>query len=227
MPKKASRLGVVGYANPQKKDHRPPADPSDPLSLPSPARVLLTGGVSSGKSTLIGNLLSKNHPWDHLFLMHANPDAAEWSLVKWTKKFEEFPPHKFWDEYKGKKLGLVIDDVDLMSLSTKGNPSQKSLAKSTVAYCSSHHNLTVFISQQSFTNNVPVQLRRLCSHYIFWTPPNRSDIGYMARGSQMDKKQLEAALSLLQGQHDFIMVENDAMGVKRPRVTLNGIHALM
>ena len=223
MPKKTAPLGVIaGWENPDKAFHHPPANPADPLSLPHPFRIILCSKPNGGKTLLAQTIAARNAPWDKIYLLHGGGNSREWDIVT-HKKLDAFPAHEFWEQEGGvhtRKL-LIVDDVDMLSLSSKGTPSQKSLAKSTFSHCSTHCGLSCIVTCQGITSSIPPNVRRLMSHYAYWPPNNQGDVGYMARAAMIDKHELLSLFRLCQEDHDFLLIENEG-GCGRPRIHLNG-----
>ena len=67
------------------------------------------------------------------------------------------------------RSALILDDVHLHDLSTKGKPSQAELCKVCLSHLSTHHDggLSVFICQQVWTA-VPPGIRKLMSHFALF-----------------------------------------------------------
>ena len=119
---------------------------------------------------------------------------------------------------------LVLDDVHLHDLSTKGSPSESELCNRICGHLSTHHDggLSVFIANQVWTA-VPPSIRKLCSHFALF--PNRiarDSIGHIARGVLMTKQQLEACCDMCTGQYDWLLITNEPDD--RARVRINGVH---
>ena len=83
-----------------------------------------------------------SEPWDNIFLMSPSvesamdPKTGEYRLVN-VQPLTTFPPISFWKEKKGQKNLLILDDVDLTHLSTRGNPGSSCCACSSSASSSS------------------------------------------------------------------------------------------
>ena len=60
---KRSHPGVVGIENPQKTSHADPPEDAHGLCLANPCRVGFVGGVGSGKTTTLLNILARCSEW--------------------------------------------------------------------------------------------------------------------------------------------------------------------
>ena len=127
----ADAKGVIVVPNKEKDDHKTPAADAHGLCLSQPSVVFLCGGTGASKTTSALSLMVRGfelQPWDNIFLMSPSiesamdPKTGEYRLVN-VQPLKVFPPISFWKERKGQKNLLVLDDVDLTHLSTRGNPS--------------------------------------------------------------------------------------------------------
>ena len=120
--------GVIVVPNKEKDDHKTPAADAHGLCLAQPSVVFLCGGTGASKTTTALSLMVRGfelQPWDNIFLMSPSvesamdPKTGEYRLVN-VQALKVFPPISFWKERKNQKNLLVLDDVDLTHLSTRG-----------------------------------------------------------------------------------------------------------
>ena len=219
--------GVIPVENPMKKDHATPPVDAAGLVLANPCRVLLAGGCGAGKSQMILGLLARGamwKPWDHIYLMAPTEDVQkqEYGLVD-TTYLKEFPPLDYFKDRPGRSA-LILDDVHLFELSTKGSPSQKELCNRICGHLSTHHpgGLSIFIANQVWTA-IPPSLRKLMSHIVLF--PNRiarDSIGHIARGCMLTKRELERCCDMCTGDsYASLLITNEPDG--RARVRINGV----
>ena len=218
--------GVIVIPNKMKESHaKPPVDEAG-LCLANPCRVMLIGGCGASKTTVLQSMLARGAmwlPWEHIYLMAPTPDVATGEYPDITTTFlEKFPPLEYFKDRPGRSA-LVLDDVHLHDLSTKGNPSQQELCNRICGHLSTHHNpggLSVFIANQVWTA-VPPSIRKLMSHYVLFPQRiARDSIGHIARGVLMTKRELEACCDMCTGVYDFLLITNEPDG--RARVRING-----
>lgn len=225
---KVPQDGIIVVENPMKSKHaKPDPDTSHGLCIANPARVLVIGGCGASKTTTILNLLARGaewKPWDGgLYLMAPTQDVqkGEYGLVD-TIFLSEFPPLQYFKQRPG-RAALIMDDIHLHELSTKGKPSQAELLERICGHLSTHHDggLSVFIAHQVWTG-VPPKVRKLCSHFILFPQRiARDSIGHIARGVLLEKKTLERCCDMCTGPYDFLLITNEPDG--RARVRRNGI----
>lgn len=134
-------------------------------NFPHPSRIALIGPPSQGKSFVMKHLILHQRPmFRELYVIHGDGDhTTEFNDMEPTMMMEEFPPIDFWDG--AVKTCVIIDDVEFSSLSKEQTARMNKLFR----YGSSHKNITVYVSHQSFFD-LPVLIRKLCTTYILWKP---------------------------------------------------------
>ena len=218
--------GVIVVPNDMKSSHAKPPEDAPGLCLANPCRVMLIGGCGASKTTVCQSMLARGamwKPWEHVYLMAPTKDVqqGEYGLVD-TTFLEDYPPLEYFKGRPGRSA-LILDDVHLHDLSTKGKPSQAELCQRILGHLSTHHDggLSVFICQQVWTA-VPPGIRKLMSHFALF--PNRiarDSIGHIARGVLLTKRQLEACCDMCIEPYDWLLITNEPDG--QARVRLNGI----
>ena len=228
----ADAKGVIVVPNKEKDDHKTPAADAHGLCLSQPSVVFLCGGTGASKTTSALSLMVRGfelQPWDNIFLMSPSvesamdPKTGEYRLVN-VQPLKVFPPIAFWKERKGQKNLLVLDDVDLTHLSTRGNPSQRELCDRTLGYVSTHMNLTVYVMNQTWVGASPF-IRKLCTHFILY--PNRLDrasIPYISKGVMLHKDTLRQLFDACTEPYDFLLITLKPDG--RAMVRINGHRAV-
>ena len=218
--------GCLYLENPQKQDHGLPEEGAHGLALPNPSRAAFLGGVSSGKTCCILNVVAQSHAWrpfdGGIFLMSPNNEAVragEYGIIDDITCLDSWPALAYWETKPGRKC-LIVDDIG-WGLSKRGSPSQFELADRTVGHISSHCSLTIMIAQQTHTM-IPPNIRRLLSHlFLFPKRLDLSTVPQIAKTAMMDAKALRTCLSFCDQPHDFVVVENIIVP-HRSRVRKNG-----
>ena len=152
-----------------------------------------------------------------------DPKTGEYRLVN-VQPLKVFPPIEFWVEKKGQKNLLILDDVDLTHLSTRGDPCQRILCDRTLGYVSTHMNLTVYVMNQTWVGAPPF-VRKLCTHFILY--PNRLDrasIPYISKGVMLHKDTLRQLFDACVEPYDFLLITLKPDG--RAMVRINGHRAV-
>jgi hypothetical protein len=137
-------------------------DRSNLADLPSPFRCICMSSPSSGKTSVLKNLvLHQNPPFERIILFHFDPDTTEYNDID-HEKIQDIPHLDDLKKEKKKTL-VIIEDIDPKSL------SKDSLGRlcRLFGYCSSHYGVSVFYSAQTVTS-VPVAIRRMASHLMVW-----------------------------------------------------------
>ena len=219
--------GVVGIENPQKTSHADPPEDAHGLCLANPCRVGFVGGVGSGKTTTLLNILARCSEWkpfEHIYLMGPtgcveDMKKGEYGLLDVTP-LEHFPNLDYFSARSGRSA-MIIDDRHLADLSKKGNPSQRELADRVCGHLSSHHagGLSIFIAQQTMIA-IPPSMRRLMSHWCLF--PNRIDragVPHIAKSVMLEKSTLGTCMDFCgEEPYAFLLVTNVPDGRARVRV---------
>jgi hypothetical protein len=158
---------------------------SDSANFPHPSRIALIGPPSVGKSFIMKHLLLHQRPmFKELYIIHGDSDCTkEFDDMDPTMMMSDFPPIEFFDG--AVKTLLIIDDVEFHSLSK----DQMSRLNKIVRYVSSHKNVTVYISHQSFFD-LPSLVRKLCNVFIIWKPRSVMELQTIANRVGLSAKAL-------------------------------------
>jgi hypothetical protein len=155
-------------------------------SFPHPTRMALIGPPSAGKSFMMKHLIMHQRPmFRELYIIHGDGDhTTEFDDVDPSMIMTEFPPIAFWD---GKvKTLVIIDDVEFSSLSKEQFARMNKLFR----YGSSHKNITVYVSHQSFFD-LPILVRKLCNVFILWKPRSVMELKTMSNRVGFSAKALD------------------------------------
>ena len=144
-------------------------------NLPHPSRVALIGPPSVGKSFICKHLVLHQRPFfKELYIIHGDADVTtEFDDLEPTMMMSEIPPVEFWDSQL--KTLCIIDDVEYSNLSK----DQMARLNKLVRYVSSHKNVTLYFTHQSFFE-LPNLVRRLCNVFILWKPRSTTELKLIA-----------------------------------------------
>ena len=103
------------------------------LNIPHPFRCYLVGPPSSGKSTLIKNIILRTKPhFKEVLVYHFDPEnSSEWDDIE-AKIIDKLPDPKSLD--RDKKRLLIIEDCNLKNSSVEDRATMNRL----FGYTSSH-----------------------------------------------------------------------------------------
>jgi len=105
-------------------------------------------------------------------------------------------------EELGKTL-IIIDDFDLTKLDTH----QKRNLSMLFRYISSHHNISVMLSYQSFFD-IPTIIRKTCNYFFLWKTNNVDELTIIAKRTGYNKKIFQTIFSrYIKDKHDFVVVD--------------------
>jgi len=147
----------------------------DIANFPHPSRVALIGPPSVGKSFICKHLLMHQKPmFKELYIIHGDADVTtEFDDLEPTMIMADFPPVEFWDA-KVKTL-CIVDDVEYSNLKR----DQLARLHKLVRYVSSHKNVTLYFTHQSFFE-LPNLVRKLCNVFVIWKPRSTTELKLIA-----------------------------------------------
>lgn len=174
---------LIHLPNKDKGFHEEWNDGRDPLNIPHPFRCLLNGLPNMGKTSAIFNILARiDPPFEQAFLVHCDDETKEYDTA--FKRLTGIPPPDFWDAKI--KTVVIIDDVDLKKLP----PDEKSNLNRLLGYCSTHKNLSVFITCQNYFD-LPACVMKCSNFFVLWKPNDLDSLGIIGRRVGLNKRALD------------------------------------
>ena len=172
--------------------------------IPHPFRLLALGSVGRGKTTVLKNIFlchqASKAPFKELYIVC--PDTStEWEDSEPTDILHRFPdPDQFNPK---KKTLLVIDDFELTGLNT----AQKRQLSTLFRYVSSHCNVSIMMSFQSFFDCPPIA-RKTANCFCLWKPTSIMECNQMGNRCGLDKGILNALFDqYAPGDFDSLMID--------------------
>ena len=145
-----------------------------PISLfPHPVRAVFVGNTGMGKSSAALNMFlhvqASSRPFKKMYVVCCDAGSKEWLHCEPDWISEELPEIEMFD---GKdKCILVVDDYDTTKMSKE---QQKRLSK-LFRYCSTHKNLSIYMTYQS-TFHLPSIARRCANVWNIWRPSSDTEL---------------------------------------------------
>lgn len=215
--------------NPEKKFFEKWDDKRNLANFPHPYRMLVQGLPNCGKTSTILSVLAAAKPtWDHIIICHAkyvdmsidseepseleiagkDVDLPEYNGIDFTCALKSIPQgytyfKRFQDDKMSKKVCLIIDDVELREWCRAKRSRQISVNK-LFSYQSTHHGLTIMVSCQDGTVQLPVGVRRECNVNVVFKGRDKSAIQYQAMSLGFSKYLLVVLFNLCKSNHDSI-----------------------
>src|SRR5690554_2095038 len=184
---------LIPFKNPEKegwveKWH----EKRDLLNFPKSYRAVLCGPPSSGKSTVIKNLVVRADPsFEKIIVIHPNANSTieyDWIFDGLDEDQDQaqvrgdIPSIDEWAELVGENVKnppptlVIIDDIEFKSLSKKQQQSLHHL----LSHVSSHMNVTVIITAQQFFL-LPLVVRRNSNLFVIFSQADRSSMDSLFR----------------------------------------------
>ncbi len=193
---------LIPVDNPDKKFHEKWTPRRNKLNIPHPARILAIGPPGVGKSWICGQMIIRSKPpFQELYVVHPDVDyTLEWEKLGATMLTEIPAP----DQWEGKvKTMVVIDDLEIKQL-----PKEQARALDRLfGYCSTHKNITVYLTTQNFSN-VPAAVRRMTNFWILWRIPDTDAMKICSKKAGLKKDELTQIFDdNLPGFHDSLWID--------------------
>lgn len=176
------------------------------LMFTHPFRMLLSGGVNSGKTNLIYNILlrQEHKPFERIIICHVDGKfTKEYDLID-HDQVDEIPRPDDTEYFTGaKKTCFIIEDMDYKMM----NQQQRSNLNRLFGFVSTHKNVSVIATTQTFFN-VPPSVRRMTNVFCIWG--NDSDRDYMktfARKVGEKQTTIMAILDSFESTKDFLLID--------------------
>ena len=174
--------------------------------LVHPFKACLIARSNGGKTTILHNLFLRVQLSDKRFktLIIIQPGTSkEHDMLDPSLILTDIPDiETLVSEELGKTL-IIIDDFDL----TKLDNHQKRNLSMLFRYISSHHNISVFLSYQSFFD-IPTLIRKTCNYFFIWKTNNVDEIGVIAKRVGYNKKTFQEIFKkYIINKHDFLVID--------------------
>jgi hypothetical protein len=176
-----------------------------PGLIPHAFRILALGGVGRGKTNILKNLFLKHqatkNKFQKLFIITCDPDSQEWLdcepdiITDEMIQLKEFDP-----DYK---TLCIVDDYEF----TKMNKEQQRQLSTLVRFISSHRNVSILLSFQSFFD-CPNIARKCANAFIVYKPNSRQESTNIENRCGLEKGTLtELFNTVCKSPYDSIMVD--------------------
>lgn len=171
-----------------------------------PFKALYVSKPNGGKTTVMINtflqIQTSNRPFKTVIVIQPST-SKEWDVIDPTAIMHDIPdPESIIDEENGKTL-LIIDDYDL----TKLNKQQQKNFSQLFRYISSHHNISVMLSYQSFFD-VPSIIRKCCNYFYIYKTQNIDELNIISKRCGYNKKVFKDLFKkYIHTRHDFLLID--------------------
>lgn len=177
---------LIHIPNVEKQYHESWVKGRNLLNFPHPYRMLLLGGVNSGKTNIIKNIVLRANPkFVEIFLYHCGGSyTKEYEDIEFTC-LEEIPdPDDERFDPKQKKL-LIIEDKEFKFMA---KDELKRLDRA-FGYVSTHRNLSIICTGQDFFN-LPAPVRRMSNIFVIWKTKDLDTLKTIGRRLGFTKDEL-------------------------------------
>ncbi len=192
---------IIHIPNKEKTFHEKWFDGRNKLNFPHPYRCLLLGGVNSGKTTIIQNIVMRTQPvFQTIYLYHCGGGyCKEYDEIDYIQINSIPEPDSELFNPKIKKL-LIIEDKEYKYM----KKDELMRLDRVFGYVSTHRNLSVIATGQDFFN-LPVPIRRMSNIYILWKTKDLDSLKTISRKVGLKKEEI---MSLMQ---DHLVKPRDSL----------------
>lgn len=141
--------------------------------IPHPFRLLALGGVGRGKTNMLKNIFLKHQgskkKFKKLFIITCDISSQEWLDCCPDLVSDQIPSLDEFDD--GVKTCVCIDDYEF----EKASPLEQKKLSTLMRFISSHRNVSVLLSFQSFFS-VPSIARKTANCFMIYNSPSRQEL---------------------------------------------------
>ena len=175
-------------------------------TLVHPFKACLIGRPNSGKTTVMHNLFLRiqmsNKPFQTLLIIQPST-SKEHDILDPTITLFDIPEIESIVSEDNSKMLIIIDDFDMSKLD---NHQKRNLGM-LFRYVSSHHNISVLLSYQSFFD-IPTIIRKTCNYFFIWKTNNVDELGTIAKRVGYNKKIFQSIFSkYITNKFDFLVLD--------------------
>lgn len=203
---------ILPLKNVDKTDHEKWDDlhKKNIANFPCPSRICIIGPAGVGKTNLCKNILLNARPlYDRVFLIHPDIEVSkEWDDIEPTDYQQKIPPLEYFsdviDSDSKLKNVIVIDDIEF----TAKNKDELQNLGLLMRYLSTHRNMTVIFSHQSWFDIPPI-VKKMSNVYIIYKPKARTELALIENRCGVDKGLFKHIFNTIaKGYRDNICYDN-------------------
>ena len=196
---------IIAFKNKDKSFQENWSKKKDLLDIPWAFRAVFCGPPSSGKSTIVKNIILKSRPmYKKVVIVHyGGEDTQDYDEIDGVEvvPLSALPDPTEINPSKQKML-LVLEDVPLSSL----NREQKQKIDRLYGYSSSHRGVSIITcAQDAF--DVPVGARRSSNIFVLWKQPDLSALQTMSSRTGYTAREFRNLFKLCKKKHDSILID--------------------
>jgi hypothetical protein len=176
-----------------------------PGCIPHPFRCLALGNVSRGKTNSLKNIFLKHQSsakkFKHLFVITCSLESQEWADCEPDAILDEIPDLDIFDG--AEKTCVILDDYEFAA----SNKEQSKRLATLCRFISSHRNVSIMISYQSFFDTPPIA-RKCANTFLLYKPNSRQEVETIANRVGLDKGLLRSLFkNECKGNFDSVFVD--------------------
>lgn len=174
--------------------------------LPHPFRLIASGSVGRGKTNTIKNIIlqhqSGKRKFKKLYVATCSLDCREYDDMEHSGLMTQLPDPDMFDG--SEKCCLVIDDWECEA----SNKAELRKLATLFRYTSTHRNLSIICSYQSFVN-IPSIARKCANYFLIYKPRSRLDLTTIANRCGIDKEDIKEIFnSICNGNYDSLLIDH-------------------
>lgn len=176
---------LIVIKNQDKAWHEKWKSNQDPLDLPHPFRIIVSGKPNSGKTMCIKNIIVRQTAvFEKIIVVHNDyentqeyTDLDDIEMVGTVPETEEFDGEC--------KTLIVLDDLEFGAMSK----TEKKNLDRLFGYVSTHLNCSCILTSQTFVR-IPSIVRRCANFFILWRCDDKDQMNLLSRRTNVDVKGL-------------------------------------
>lgn len=175
--------------------------------FPHPFRLLALGGVGRGKTNTLKNVFlehqrGKNRKFKRLYVLTCDIDSKEWVDCEPDGIFDYLPDIDLFNPKE--KTMLIIDDFEW----EKQKKEELKKLSTIMRYISSHKNVSVMLSYQSFFD-CPSIARKCANVFVIYKPNSKQELTTIANRVGLNGDYLKHLFrTTARGRYDSITIDH-------------------
>ena len=185
--KKSAKLPnkIIPLPNADKEFHEHWYKNRNLLNFPHPYRSVILGKPNVGKTTLIKNIIMRQHPpFEEIKVIHCDGNYTQEYNDLECEMLDSIPEPEEWEGQV--KTFVILDDLEYKLM----NKEQKRSLDRLFGYVSTHKNISVMLTAQD-PFNVPPIVRRCSNLFVLWKSNDMDSLSQLSRKSGLKSDELK------------------------------------
>ena len=176
---------IIALPNEDKNFHEKWYKNRNLLNFPHPFRSVIMGKPNVGKTTVIKNIVMRQHPpFEEIKVIHCDGEYTKEYDDLDCEFLDQIPNPEDWEGLN--KTCVILDDLEYKLM----DKEQKRALDRLFGYVSTHKNISVMLTAQDGFNIPPI-VRRCSTLFILWKSNDMDSLSQISRKSGMKTDEMK------------------------------------